>query len=474
MSTSELPAVDPGAGRLSPGAWGTLLVLCGAIFLEGIDITMLNVALPAIRVDLGVSTAVLSGTVSAYVLGYGGFMLLGGRVADLYGRRRVFLLALAVFLVFSAVGGFAADGWTLLVARFMKGLAAAFMTPAGLSIITTSFAEGPVRNRALLVYAGTAAGGYSLGLVVGGLLAAIDWRWVFFVPAALSLVILVAAARVLDRDDDARADGGSDLAGAVTVTGAMLLLAYGVLRLERPGVGSGVTVAVIAAGLALLAAFVGVERRSDAPLVRLGLLRNAPLVRANLGALLFVGSFFGFLFLVTLYLQELRGWTPLQTALALLVAGIDMILAPTLTPWLVARFGNVRVIFGGVLLAVAGYLLFLPVGLDRTYLAMFPTMLLLGLAFSLTYGPLTIAATDGVQESEQGLASGLLNTAIQFGAALGVSASTAVYAGALAAGPALDAFRTALVVPVLGAVLAAAVTGFGLRTGHRIAASGRA
>lgn len=472
MSTSELPAVDPGAGKLGRAAWGTLLVLCGAIFLEGIDISMLNVALPAIRVDLGVSTAVLSGAVSAYVLGYGGFMLLGGRVADLYGRCRVFLLALAVFLVFSAVGGFAADGWTLLVARFVKGLAAAFMTPAGLSIITTSFAEGPARNRALLVYAGTAAGGYTLGLVVGGLLAAIDWRWVFFVPAALSLAILVAGVRVLDRDDDARRGGGSDLAGAVSVTGAMLLLVYGVLRLENPAHGVWLTVAVFVAGLVLLAGFVAVERRTAAPLVRLGLLGNGPLVRADLGALLFVGSFFGFIFLVTLYLQELRGWTPLQTALALLATGIDMILAPTLTPWLVARFGNVRVILAGILLGVAGYLLFLPVGLDRTYLVMFPTMLLLGLAFSLTYGPLTIAATDGVEESEQGLASGLLNTAIQFGAALGVSASTAVYAGALATGPALNAFRTALIVPVLGALLAAAVTGFGLRTSHRRAPSG--
>src|SRR5882757_4825071 len=184
MSTSS--------GRMDGRAWGVLLVLCGAIFLEGIDVAMLNVALPSIRADLGLSTGMLSGVVSAYVLGYGGFMLLGGRVADLFGRRRVFLIALAVFLVFSAVGGFAAEGWTLLIARFVKGVAAAFMTPAGLSIITTGLAEGPQRNRALLVYAGTAAGGYSLGLVVGGLLAAVDWRWVFFAPAVLAGVILVA------------------------------------------------------------------------------------------------------------------------------------------------------------------------------------------------------------------------------------------------------------------------------------------
>lgn len=378
----------------------------------------------------------------------------------------MFLVALAVFAVFSAVGGFADNGVTLLVARFVKGVAAAFMTPAGLSIITTGFAEGPARNKALLVYAGTAAGGYSLGLVVGGLLAAIDWRWVFFTPAALSLVILIGAARLVAPDGGQR-EGRSDLLGAVTITSAMLLLAYGVVRLEHPTVGLLVTVGVFAAGLALLAAFVAIERRAAAPLDRLGLLRNGPLVRANLGALLFVGSFFGFLFLVTLYLQELRGWSPVQSALALLAVGIDMVLAPTLTPWLVRRFGNVRVIFVGVLLAVVGYLLFLPVGLDWAYLAMFPTMLLLGLAFSLTYGPLTIAATDGVAADEQGLAGGLLNTSFQFGAALGVSAATAVNVAALGAGggpaAALDAFHAALLVPAVGAALAAAVIAFGLR-----------
>lgn len=466
MSTLQSSPPLAGAGRLSGRAWAALFVLCGAIFLEAIDITMLNVALPALRADLGLSTAMLSGVVSAYVLGYGGFMLLGGRVADLFGRRRVFLLALGVFLVFSALGGFATDGWTLLVVRFVKGVAAAFMTPAGLSIITTSFAEGPQRNKALLVYAGTAAAGYSLGLVVGGLLAAIDWRWVFFAPAVLSLVILLAAVPLIKESRRVERSGsGSDVAGAITVTAAMLLLVYGVMRLEHSGLGT--TLGVFAAGLVSLTAFIVIERRSAAPLVRLGILRSGALVQANLGALLFLGSFFGFMFLVTLYLQELRGWSTLHTALALLAVGVDAILAPTLTPRLVNRFGNVRVIFGGLLLAVAGYLLFLPVGLDWTYLAMFPTMILLGLAFSLTYGPLTIAATDGVTEAEQGLASGLLNTAFQFGAALGLSAATVVYVAALGADQspeaALDAFRTALVVPAIGAVLAAIVTSFGVR-----------
>ncbi|ONF67508.1 MFS transporter [Amycolatopsis keratiniphila subsp. keratiniphila] len=447
-------------------AWGVLVVLCGAIFLEGIDVAMLNVALPSIRAELGLSTATLSGVVSAYVLGYGGFMLLGGRAADLYGRRRMFVGWLVVFLVFSGLGGFATEGWMLLLARFVTGVAAAFMTPAGLSIITTSFEEGPKRNKALLFYAGTGAGGFSLGLFIGGLLARIDWRWVFFTPVILSAVILLAALWLIK--EPAREELGPrrlDLAGAVTVTAAMLLIAYAVVRLEHPGQGWGWTVASFAGGVAALVAFVSVERRSPAPLVRLGILKSGPLVRANVSALLFAGSFFGFQFLVTLYLQELRGWSTVETSLALLAVGIDAILAPTLTPRLVARFGNTRLIFGGLVLAAVSYALFLPLGLDWTYAAMFPSMIILGLGFALAYGPLTIVATDGIAEDEQGLAGGLLYTAFQFGAALGLSAVTAVNVAVLGAGgspeAALGGFRAALVVPLVMAVLAAIVIASG-------------
>ncbi|MER7891662.1 MFS transporter [Micromonospora sp. NPDC094482] len=455
------------SGRMDGRAWGVLFVLCGAIFLEGIDVAMLNVALPAIREDLGLSTGTLSGVVSAYVLGYGGFMLLGGRVADLLGRRRMFLFWLAVFLVFSGLGGLATEGWMLLVARFVTGVAAAFMTPAGLALVTSNFPEGPQRTKALGVYAATAAGGFSLGLVAGGLLVAVGWRWVFFAPVILSAVILLAAIPLLKERGGARSRaGGFDLAGALSITGAMLLLVYGVVRLEHGGDGLGATLGVFAAGAALAIAFVVTERRSASPLVRLGILRSGSLVRANLGALLFLGSFAGFQLLATLYLQELRGWSPLQTGLAMLVIGIDTILAPTLTPRLVNRFGNVRVLFGGLLSASLAYALFLPVGSDWTYAAMLPTMLLLGLAFSLTYGPLTMAATDGIDEQEHGLAGGLLYTSIQFGTALGISAVTAVSVaasdGADATGLELEAIRAALVVPLVVAVLAAAITAVGL------------
>ncbi|QNE74205.1 MFS transporter [Streptomyces finlayi] len=446
--------------------WGILLVLCGAIFLEGIDVAMLNVALPSIRADLGLSTGELQWVMSAYVLGYGGFMLLGGRAADLFGRRRMFVFWLTVFLLFSGLGGFATEGWMLIVARFVTGVAAAFMTPAGLSIITTGFAEGPDRNKALLIYSGTAAGGFTIGLVAGGLLTAIGWRWVFFAPVVLSFVVLVAALVFVPRSARPERLGRRlDGAGALTVTAALVLIVLGVERAAHAGAAS--SVGTLAAGLAFLVAFVLIERRSPEPLVRLGIFRNGPLVRANVSAMLFAAGFFGFQFLVVLYLQELRGWTTLQTSLAMLVIGIDAVLSPTLTPRLVLRFGNAKVIFGGLALAALSYGLFLPLGADWSYGAMFPSLIILGLAFSMAYGPLTIVATEGVADEEQGLAGGLLYTAFQFGAAVGLSAVTAVSVAATRGDtPAalLDGYRTGLLVPFATAVLAAAVGAFGLRS----------
>ncbi|WNC15223.1 MFS transporter [Brevibacillus brevis] len=447
-------------------SWGVLLVLCGAIFLEGIDVSMLGVALPSIRADLGMSTSSLQWVVSAYVLGYGGFMLLGGRAADLFGRRRMFLFWLTVFLVFSGLGGFATNGWVLILARFMTGVSAAFMTPAGLSIITTSFSEGVQRNKALSIYAGTAAGGFSLGLVAGGMLTELSWRWVFFGPVIFSFIILVAGYRLIKNTGSPEQSGqGFDLAGAISLTVAMLLLVFAVV--ESPNIGSNWTIGTLAASAVLFAVFVAVEKRTASPLVRLGILRSGSLIRANLGGMLFAGSFFGFQFITVLYLQELRGWSSLETGLALLAIGIDAVLSPTLTPRLVSRFGNVRVIFWGFCLAAVAYTLFMLKGLDSIYAVMLPFLLLVGFAFALAYGPLTIAATDGIREEEQGLAGGLFNTSFQFGAALGLALVTTVYVSASGAAGMpqadLNSFRTALIVPVAGVVLGAVTVAFGFR-----------
>jgi len=402
--------------RMTRHAWAVLLVLCGTVFLEGLDVSMMGVALPSMRADLALSTSSLQWVVSAYVLGYGGFVLLGGRAADLFGRRRMFLLWLAVFIGFSGLGGLATGGEMLVVARFVTGVSAGFLTPASLSIITTSFGGGDVRNRALLIYGAAGAAGFSLGMVAGGLLTTAGWRWVFFAPVLVASLLLAMALRVLTESpaDAAAADARArpsrrqfDLGGALAVTGGMLLLVLGVVRApEVPGATTAVT---LAASAVLLATFVAVERRSPAPLVRLGVLRSGALVRANLGALLFVGSFVAFQFVVVLYLQELRGWSALETGLALLVAGIDAVIAPTLT----------------------------------------------------------IAATEGLAEEEQGLAGGLLNASTQFGGALLLAIVAAVNVVVTGDDPTradlLDGYRAALVVPTLGVLVGAALTAFGLR-----------
>src|SRR6266852_1961134 len=230
-TASAAPSVPSVPTIWTPQMWGIILVLGGALCLDALDVSMVGVALPSIRADLGLSTASLQWVVSGYVLGYGGLLLLGGRAADLLGRRRVFLIALAAFTVASLLGGLTSDGTLLVVTRFLKGASAAFTAPAGLSIITTRFAEGPARNRALSIYTACGASGYSLGLVLGGTLTEIGWRWTFFLPAPIALVILAIAPRLIS--DDGRPDRqgrGYDVAGAVAVTAATLLLVATVVQ----------------------------------------------------------------------------------------------------------------------------------------------------------------------------------------------------------------------------------------------------
>lgn len=433
-----------------------LVALCGAAFLEGIDIAMFNIALPVIREALALPTVQLQWVVSGYVIGYGGFMLLGGRTADVYGRRRVFLIALVVFIGVSALGGIAPSGAMIIAVRVITGIAAAFLMPAGLAIITTSFPEGPQRDRAVLIYAGIGAAGFSLGLVAGGVLTAFGWRWVFFAPVVLALAVLALGFPLIPRDTVV-ARRSLDLPGALLITGAVVLTVTAIENAAHASVFASAAAGAVA--LMLFAAFTVRQRTAADPLVPPGLLRNGSLVNAYIGAGCLAGGFMGFQFIVVLYLQELRGWSALTTALALLVVAIDAILAPTLTPVLVRRFGLWRVIAAGMAFSALSFALFTGVEDDWAYLSMLPSFLALGIAFTLAYGPLTIAATDGVQESAQGLTGGLLYTTFQFGAAIGLAVTTAVQVAVLATGAdLLESYRAALLVPLGVGLIGIAVT----------------
>lgn len=371
----------------------------------------------------------------------------------------MFLIALGVFLAASALGGLVDDGSLLIATRFIKGVSAAFTAPAGLSIITTSFAEGAARNKAIAIYTATGATGFSLGLVFGGLMTEIGWRWVFFLPVPVALITLIAGLRLVPRDArQTRPARTFDVAGAVSLTAAMLLLVFTLVEAPEAGWGSARTLVSFVAVAVTLLAFVSIERRTAAPLVRLGVLRSSSLVRANIGAMSLIGGWFGFQFVATLYMQQLRGWSPLETGLAIFPAGLLVaLLAPRIAP-MVARFGLRRLIVVGLASTAVAYGLFLPIGLDSGYgAALLPTMLLAGVGFALAYGPLNIAATNGVAPSEQGLAGGLVNTSFQFGGALILAVGTAVgNASAGAAGAPqdlLDGYQAAVVVSVAAAVL---------------------
>jgi MFS family permease len=453
--------------------WGLLAVLCGVLFLDGLDVSMVGMALPSIDSDLGLTTSQLQWIVSGYVLGYGGFLLLGGRASDLLGRRRVLLIALAVFTVASALGGVVSDGTLLVITRFLKGVSAAFTAPAGLSIITTRFAEGPERNRALSIYTATGASGFSLGLVAGGLLTELGWRWTFLLPVPVALVLLALGPRYLPRDRVERVGRRSfDIPGALTLTAGMLLLVRTIVEAPDQGWGAAETIVGFGLAPALLAAFVAIERRATAPLVRLGILRSAPLLRANLGMMALFGAYVGFQFVITLYLQATNGWSPVETALAFLPAGILVAVgSPRLGP-LVDRYGPARVIAAGATASLLGYALVLRLDTLPDYAGvLLPTVLLIGIGFMLLFPTLNIQATSGVENHEQGLASGLVQTSFQVGGAIGLAIVTAVVAAQAGSSTdpetLIDAYRSALSVAVVVAALGLIVALSGLASERR-------
>ncbi|TDT95896.1 EmrB/QacA subfamily drug resistance transporter [Streptomyces sp. 846.5] len=459
--------------RWSPRLWGTLVVLCAALFLDALDVSMVGVALPSIRTDLHLNTTSLQWVVSGYVLGYGGLLLLGGRAADLLGRRRVFLAALAVFAVASLLGGLVNDGGLLIATRFVKGVAAAFTAPAGLSIITTTFPEGHQRNRALSIYTTCGASGFSLGLVLSGLLTEVGWRWTFLLPFPLALLALAAGSRLIPRQERPRREGrGYDLLGAVTGTGALLLLVYTVTQAQGVGWGSARTVLSLLGVAALFAAFVTVEQRTAHPLVRLGIFRNGLVARANVGALACFGAYVGFQFIATLYLQSLLGWSALQMALAFLPAGVLVAASATRMGALVDRFGTTKLMLLGFPAALLGYANFLRIGPHSDYVTVIlPSMVLLGIHFALVFPSLNIQATDGVADSEQGLASGLVNTSFQIGGAVVLAVVTAVVTagGGGSVRAQLGADHNAVAVVAGVALLGLLVTAFGAMQDRRTA-----
>jgi MFS family permease len=458
--------------RISPSNL-LLVVLCGVLFLDGLDVSMVGVALPSIDADLHLTTSQLQWIVSGYVLGYGGLLLLGGRTADLLGRRRTLLIALGVFTVASALGGFVDNGTLLVVTRFLKGAAAAFTAPAGLSIITTTFAEGPERNRALSIYTATGASGFSLGLVLGGLLTELGWRWTFLLPVPIALALLAVGPRVIPHDRGAALSRRRfDVPGAVTLTTGMLLLVRTIVEAPDQGWAAPETIGAFALSAILLSLFVAIERRSPAPLVRLGILRSSSLVRANLGMMTMFGAYVGFQFVMTLYLQTLNGWSAIQTALAFLPAGLLVALLSTRIGPIVDRIGTSRLVALGALSFATGYTAIALRGIDIApsyILELLPTMLLLGLGFALSFPTLNIAGTSGVGDHEQGLASGLVQTSFQVGGAIGLAVVSAIITGhaggSTDTGVILDAYRTALIVVTGVAIagLAIALSGLGFR-----------
>ncbi|MGW9415739.1 MFS transporter [Arthrobacter cupressi] len=418
------------AVRWTRAQWLLLMVVCTVLALDGLDVSMVGVALPSIGQELGLGTDSLQWIVSAYVLGYGSLLLLGGRLADLLGRRRIFLIALSVFAAASLVGGVVDDPTILIATRFVKGLAAAFTAPTGFSIITTNFAEGRERNKALSIFTTFGASGFSLGLVVGGLMTSLSWRWTFLVSVPIAVAVVLLGLRYIPRDKPTAENSGHDIWGAVTLALGMLGLVYTLVSAPEKGWGSVATIAGFAVSAAVLAAFAVIENKVKHPLIRFGILREGWVAKANLSAIGLFGSYLSFQFIVTLFLQSVLGWSPLGMALALLPAGLIVATSAPFADRLIEKFGATTLILTGLVSLGLGYVLFLRVGTTPNYvLDILPSIILLGIGFALAFPSINVQATAGIRDSEQGLAAGLIQTSTQVGAALVLAVTTAIVSG---------------------------------------------
>jgi EmrB/QacA subfamily drug resistance transporter len=409
--------------RRETNPWVVLVLICIAQFMVILDATIVNVALPSIQKDLNLSEGNLQWIVNAYTLVFGGFLLLGGRAGDLIGRKRIFLVGLVIFTTASLLDGLASSEGMLIGARALQGLGAALVSPAALSIISTTFAEGRDRARALGVWAAIAIGGSAVGLVLGGFLVQyLSWQWIFFVNVPVGIAAFVLSLRLIPESRDEHAHGSYDIAGAVTVTGGLMALVYAIVGANSAGWASAKTIGFFVLAAVLLAAFGAIEMRAKAPLVRLSIFRVRSLLTANLTMFLAASAIFAMFFFNTLYLQRVLGYEPLKAGLAFLPFTAGIMVSAGLASTLAPRIGVRPVAAVGMLLTAAGLLLLTQLPVDGSYItSVLPSILLSSLGMGAVFMPLTLVATTGLKNEDQGLASGLFNTSQQIGGALGLA-----------------------------------------------------
>jgi EmrB/QacA subfamily drug resistance transporter len=407
--------------------WFALALLLGVQFMVVLDIAIVNVALPSIQTDLGFSQENLQWVVSAYALLFGGFLLLGGRVADIVGRRRVFVAGLVVFTVASLVSGLAWNEASLIAARGLQGLGAALITPAALSILSTTFAEGKERNAALGAWGAVGAFGAVAGVLLGGVLTdALSWEWIFFVNVPVGIAGLLLARPLLNESRDAAVQS-FDAPGAVLVTGGLVALVYAITQANDYGWGSVETIGLFGLAVALLAGFIGWETRTKEPLMSFSIFRLRTVTGANVAGLILGTAMFAMFLMLTLYMQQVLGYSAMKTGLAYLAVAGTAIIWSGIAAQLVNRIGVKPVLVVGMTALSVGLLYFTQVSTGGSYLGdLLPGFLLIAVGLGFSFVPISIAALAGVQASEQGLASGLLNTSQQIGGALGIAVLTYV------------------------------------------------
>ena len=409
--------------RAEPNRWLVLVIVCVAQFMVVLDATVVNVALPSIQVALNFSSADLQWIVNAYTLFFGGFLLLGGRASDLLGRQRLFIAGVVIFTAASAINGIADSSTVLIAGRALQGFGGALVSPAALSIVTTTFEEGADRTKALGVWSAIAAGGAAFGLVIGGALTEwLSWRWCFFVNLPIGIIATLLALRFVPNTRAADRPATYDVAGATTVTGGLLVLVFAIVKAPAYGWLDPKTIGLLVVAVVLLVAFVQIERHSRAPLIRLGIFRLRSLTGSN-GTMLFVAAgLFAMFYFASLYLQQILGYKPLEAGLAFVPFALGIIVGAGLSQALIQRIGVRAVTYIGLTMGTIGLLYFARLPDHGTYVHdVLPTIVIVSIGMGLTFVPCTLLATTNVAASDAGLASGLLNTSQQIGGALGLA-----------------------------------------------------